>query len=250
MSDTIKTIENAFDVIDLLEAHEKMGVGEISSNLGLAKTTTHRILKTLASRGIVDQDDQERYTLGYGMYKYARGINHHNLLINLARKPMKEFAKKTGETLNLGVLVDQEVIVIHFEEGEFYALQPTLSVNSPLNCSGMGKIFLSEFDDDALASYFSNEFKQRTINTITSKQAYLEEKQEILDKRLAYDNEEYEYGLSCIATCILDHDDKVIAALSISGPTSRLRYKQMNNLAKALRAAAQEINQTIKNQVQ
>ncbi|MEG0328718.1 MAG: IclR family transcriptional regulator [Erysipelothrix sp.] len=245
MSENIKTIDNAFDIIDLLDKNEKMGVGELSTSLDLPKTSVHRILKTLHNRKIVIQDDQERYTLGYGMYKYAQGINKHNLLVNCARLPMQEFARKTGETLNLGVLVGDEVIIIHSEEGEYYSLQPMLSANSDLNCSGMGKMFLSQFDNDSLVNYFNQDFKLRTINTLTTLSEYETEKVEILEQRLAYDNEEYEYGLSCIATAIFDNESRIIAALSVSGPTSRLQYKDREYLADMLLETANAIHDDV-----
>lgn len=242
MSENIKTIDNAFDIIDLLDAQGQIGVGEIASQLNLAKTTVHRILKTLHNRGIVIQDEQERYTLGYGMYKYAQGINRHQLIVNIARKPMARFAEKTGETLNLGILVGDEVVIIHSEEGEFYSLQPTLSASSDLNCSGMGKIFLSSFSEENLVTYFDQDFKHRTINTITSLDQFKQEKDLILTQGIAHDDEEYEYGLSCIATSITDKNKKTIAALSVSGPTSRLQYKNVDTLTQELLKTADEIN--------
>lgn len=246
MSENIKTIDNAFDIIDLLDAQGELGVGEIAAQTDLPKTTVHRILKTLHNRGIVIQDQEERYTLGYGMYKYAQGINRHQLIVNIARKPMAKFAEKTGETLNLGVLVGDEVVIIHSEEGEFYSLQPTLSASSDLNCSGMGKVFLSSFTDDNLNTYFNQDFKHRTINTITTLSQFKKEQDQILEQSIAHDNEEYEYGLSCIATSIKDKESKIVAALSVSGPTSRLQYKNVDILTRELLKTAEEINEIVK----
>lgn len=245
MSENIKTIENAFRIIDLLHENGSMGVSDISKSLNLPKTSCHRILKTLSNLDLVQQDDQEIYCLAYGMYKYARALDQDQLLIDLAKDDMARFAKETGETINLGVLIGDELMIIHSEEGDFYALQAILSQSSPLNCSGMGKIFLSEFSDDSLNRYFSGHFDKRTMNTITSLEEFLEEKPKIMDRRIAYDNEEYEYGLSCISTGLYNKDGRVLAALSISGPTSRLKHKGMENLEKALLEASKIISKKI-----
>lgn len=245
MSENIKTIENAFRIIDLLHEEGSLGVSDIAKKLGLPKTSSHRTLKTLQNLDIVRQDKQEIYSLGYRMYKYARALDTDELLIDLAKEEMIDFAKETGETINLGVLIGDELMIIHSEEGEFYSLQAILSQSSPLNCSGMGKIFLSEFTDEELKRYFSQDFEKRTINTITTLEQYLKEKPAIVERNLAYDHEEYEYGLSCISTGLYNGKNEVIAALSISGPSSRLEHKGLEQLEKALLETSQRISKKI-----
>lgn len=234
MSENIKSIQNAFEIIDLLYETGSMGVSELSAQLELPKTTTHRVLKTLRNLNIVDQDKQDVYSLGYSMYKYSQGIKQDQALINTAMPAMDHFSKQTGETINLGLLVGDEVVVIHSSAGEFYNLQPTLSQSSPLYCSGMGKVYLSQFDDKQLDQYYSQSLVKRTVNSITEKQDYEKERDYFLKTKLSYDNEEYEYGLSCISTAVFDPNHKLIAALSVSGPTSRLKHKGVKNLEKKL----------------
>ena len=246
MSENIKSIENAFEIIDLLYETGSMGVSELSTELKLPKTTTHRVLKTLRNLNIVDQDKQDIYSLGYSMYKYSQGIKQDQALINTAMPAMDTFSSQTGETINLGVLVGDEVVVIHSSTGEFYNLQPTLSQSSPLYCSGMGKVYLSEFNDDELSAYYDQGLVKRTVNSIIQKEDYEKEKEHFLRTRLSYDNEEYEYGLSCISTAVFDPTNKLIAALSVSGPTSRLKHKGIDNLEKKLLETSIAITESMK----
>ena len=75
MSENIKTIENAFQIIEHLHDNGKIGVSDIATALGLPKTSAHRILKTLQNLNVVIQDEDEIYALGYSMFKYASGIH-------------------------------------------------------------------------------------------------------------------------------------------------------------------------------
>lgn len=99
-------------------------------------------------------------------------------------------------------------------------------------------------DEASLKEYFNNKLEKRTINTIIRLDDFLKEKEEILKKDLSYDNEEYEYGLSCIATPI-KKDGEVIAAISISGPTTRLKFKNYDKLKEKLLEAKKKIEENI-----
>lgn len=74
MSEKNKSIEYAFEIIDLLDEAGSMGVSELSTQLKLPKTKTHRVLKTLRNLNIVDQDKHDIHSLGCSMYKYSQGI--------------------------------------------------------------------------------------------------------------------------------------------------------------------------------
>ena len=246
MSENIKTIENAFQIIEHLHDNGKVGVSDIATALGLPKTSAHRILKTLQNLNVVIQDEDEIYALGYSMFKYASGIHQDQTLIDTASPAMSEFSKETGETVNLGILLGDEVLVLHSAIGEFCSLQPTLSQSTPLYCSGMGKVFLSQFEEKKLESYFESDLKERTINSITEKISYDKEKSIFFETKIAYDNEEYEYGLSCISTAIYSNDGKIIAALSVSGPSSRLIHKGYKELEKRLLETSKAITENMK----
>ena len=110
----------------------------------------------------------------------------------------------------------------------------------------MGKVFLSQFEEKKLESYFESELKERTINSITEKISYDKEKSIFFETKIAYDNEEYEYGLSCISTAIYSNDGKIIAALSVSGPSSRLIHKGYKELEKRLLETSKAITENMK----
>lgn len=112
----------------------------------------------------------------------------------------------------------------------------------------MGKLFLSQFSDKDLKEYFgSNKPETRTVNSVADLEEFLKLKKGIERDGVSYDREEYEYGLSCIAAPIYDTNKNIIAAISISGPTTRLKYKGNDNLKELLVLTTEEISKIYSN---
>lgn len=242
-SDTnIKVIENAFAIVNVLFERERMGIRELAKTLRLPKTTVFRIVKTLVSLNIVEQDGDEQYRLGLGLSQYGSRVNSSLNIVNVSTPSMKRLAKELGETINLGVLYERQVLIIHSEFGEPYTLQLILTPVSPLYCSAMGKLFLSNLDAASRAGYFRQDLPKRTINSIVTLERYEAEMRDIAARGIAHDREEYEYGLSCVSAPIFDASGKIGAALSVSGPTTRLAFKGIDRIEGLLQSAAREVS--------
>lgn len=243
--DNIKVIENAFAIVATLFEQERMGIRELGKTLGLPKTTIFRIIKTLASLGIVLQDGDEQYRLGLALSQYGSRVNRSLDIVNIAAPFMKTLAKELGETVNLGILYEDQVLMVHSEFGEPYTLQLILKPVSPLHCSSIGKLFLADRDAAARARYFKRDLPRRTVNTIVTMKRFEEEMKDIVARRIAHDREEYEYGLSCVAAPVFDADERIVAALGVSGPTSRLAFKGIADMENALQKAARDVSKVV-----
>ncbi|MDF0480200.1 IclR family transcriptional regulator [Vagococcus sp. PNs007] len=243
-SPIIKNITDAFEILDLLNNHQEMGVTEITERTGLSKTTVFRLIKSLEAVHAIKQKPDQKYILDYQIAKYAQNAGKSDQLSNLAEPFMKEIREQTGESVNLGVEYEDEVLIINTIEGEFYQLQTTLLPVSPLYCSGMGKLFLSQWSDNDLEAYFKT-VRARTVNTLTDVANFKKEQQQIKVENIAVDNEEYEYGLSCYAVPIYNKNQKLVCSLSVSGPTSRLKSKGIDKLVKVLKEQAALFQQVI-----
>lgn len=241
-NDNIKVIENTFLILDLLFENKKMGIRELAKTSELAKTTVFRIIKTLESLNVIEQDIDEQYYLGLKLSKFGIHINSSLDLVQFAAPFMKELAAETGESINLGILHEQQALIIHTEIGESYTLQSMLQPISPLYCSGMGKIFLSSMTAEERKTYYQQNLVQRTVNSLVSLEQFEPEIGKILQQKIAFDHEEYEYGLSCVATPIYNNHQEIIAALSLSGPTSRLAFKGQDYLEEKLKYCANRIS--------
>lgn len=241
-----QSVINSFKILEAISnSSSYIGVSQLSKETSLPKTTVFRLLETLHYLGLIKQNDNQEYTLGRAFLKYIDKVKNQEDLVSISTPFLKEFASTVGETINLGILYNNEVIYLKSIRGERFTFRVQLLPVAPLYNSSLGKIFLSTFSNETLEDYIHKTiFEKNTINTIVDIDAFKEEINKVKKQNIAYDNEEAEYGLTCVALPIIK-SNKVIAAISVSGPTSRLKIKGLNKIIQALQNTADNINHAI-----
>ncbi|WP_170311637.1 IclR family transcriptional regulator [Vallitalea okinawensis] len=244
---SVTMVDRALQILNqIFIADEPLGVTRLSQDLDLPKATVYRILSTLQDGGFVNKNYNDQYDLGLIFIQYAEKVKGKLSLDRIAAEYMEKLAEDIGETVNLGIYFNGNMVTIYSVKGESSILVSKLIPVAPLNCSSTGKIILANMEEEELIKYFeTGNIEKRTRNTITTYEEYIKEREEIRQEEVAYDREEYEYGLSCIAYPVYDAKDEIVAALSISGPTSRLEYKNIASLVEKLKLTGQLINKKI-----
>ncbi|ADK15986.1 MULTISPECIES: IclR family transcriptional regulator [Clostridium] len=245
--DSISMVDRAIQIInEIYKSEVPIGVSEISSNLDLPKATVYRILNTLFQNSIIEKDKNGKYGLGLIFIQYSEKVKS-KVDLNLIAKPfMVDLSAKTGESTNLGILDEDNVVTISSVNGESSVLVSRLIPVSPLHCSSMGKIFLSYQDDEMIKAYFKRHNQKRTVNTISNYEDFLLERKKIIAEQISYDIEEYEYGLGCISAPIYNSKGKIAAGISVSGPISRMRFKGIKYIENELKNVANKISEKVK----
>ena len=244
----VSILGRAFQIMDcILESTEPIGVSQISKLTEIPKANTFRILKTLEELDAITEIG-DGYVLSTQLIKYGNGAKRHNKFLPVVVPYLEKLADEVGETVNLGIQYQGSVLVIHSEDGGANtSLVSSLSPIMPMYCSSIGKLLLSHKDDAEIDQYFeTTECLKRTVRTLTTKEEFLAERNEILKEGISYDREEYDYGLSCFSMPVRNMRGQIIAGLSVSGPTSRLSYKGIEKLQQILRVAVNEINEVIR----
>lgn len=243
-SNTLRMVDRACKILDYLYSlDEAASITALSKDLDLPKANVFRILYTMQQNGLVEKaSGSDLYKLGNKMIQYGEKVRHDFSIVDACKPNMSKLAQDIGETVNLGIIHEESIITIHSEEGEKAVLVSKLIPIAEPHCSSMGKIHLARLSDSELEEYFNKDLKKRTVNTIVDIDTFKKEQLEILDMDMAFDREEYEYGLSCIASPIRNKDGDVIAMVSVSGPTSRLEFKGMDNIIEKLRRTAQSLS--------
>ena len=223
----VQTIERVSLILDILGQHTQgISVKELSEKVELPKGTTHRLLSSLVYFDFVSQDElTKNYHLGFKLVELGNLLINQLDFRNVARPFMLKLAEKTGETIHLVILDQNEALYI-----EKVALNQTglqmmsrVGLRIPIHSSSVGKILAAYLAEDELDQIVKTSgLPRRTQNTITDRTKFKNHLQDVRDKDYAIDNEENEKGIRCVAAPIRDENGVVIAAMSISGPSIRL----------------------------
>lgn len=220
-------MDRAFIILELLrDASRPLGLQEIARRLGMVKSSGFRLLCTLERRGYVERVDGDgRYQLGSSWLSFGRGTLPHRPLTELALPYMRRLLDRFGETLNLGVLRDGEVLYLEMlESPHSFRMAARTGARSPAHSSALGKAivaYLSEGEVDAIVR--TRGLPVLTARTITSPAAWRRELARTRGRGYAEDNAETEPEASCIGAPLFAADGTVVGAISLSGPTSRVR---------------------------
>lgn len=223
---SLAVIKRTFEVIDyIFENNGKVSFSDIQNSLSIPKATTFRIVSTLEEEGIIRRI-HEYYHLGNIFAYYGEAVKSEMTLLSISENILRDLAKTIGESVNLHIFYKDIVLNIASFKGEYSVLSSGLISIAPLNCSSTGKLFLANKNPELISEYFSSgKVERRTKNSIVDYNSFMEIRDELLEKHIAYDDEEYEYGLFCIGIPITDYLGRMVAGVSISGPKARIQMK-------------------------
>ncbi|WP_300611727.1 IclR family transcriptional regulator [Trebonia sp.] len=222
-------------VSEVVAAPDSVTFTELAAATGLAKSTTSRLLLALERNGLVRRDDDGRFSPGEMFVRYAWRGGAEAGLVEVARPFLDRLGSVTGETVNLGVARDGVVEQIAQVDAK-YLIGGTNWVGRPvpLHCAALGKVLLAY----GAASLPPGRLAARTSRTITSRGALLDDLRFVRDRGYAVTDEELEPGLVAVAAPVRRDGGVVVAAMSVSAPSSRLSAAKVSSVAEACVAAA------------
>jgi IclR family acetate operon transcriptional repressor len=228
----VQSVERTLDILEsLVDFGSEVGLVEISQAVTLPLATVHRLLGTLIRRGYVKQNRQNRkYSLGFRALQMGNDMRQRFSLRLEARPFLHRLMERTGESANLAVLDDGEVVYIdQAQSSKILRMFTQLGNRVPAHSTGSGKVMLAfgppETAEGVLRRYG---MPARTQNTITDPAHFREELGRIRGQGFALDDEEHEEGVRCIAVAVRDGSGQVVASLSVSGPATRLNDAQVS----------------------
>ncbi|MFI0981640.1 IclR family transcriptional regulator [Streptomyces sp. NPDC021093] len=225
MARNIQSLERAAAMLRLLAGGERrLGLTEVAAALGLAKGTAHGILRTLQHEGFVEQDPASgRYQLGAELLRLGNSFLDVHELRARALVWTDDLARSSGESVYLGVLHQQGVLIVHHVFRPDDSRQ-VLEVGAmqPLHSTALGKV-LSAYDPVAHTEAVEAGRESFTAHTLTSAEHF----EEVLDltraRGWAADVEETWEGVASIAAPIHDRRRMPVGAVGITGAVERVR---------------------------
>lgn len=245
----IKSIDKALDIIECFATSQNgLRISTISKKLNLPISTTHRLLDTLVARNYVRQDiETKKYCLGLEILRLQGVLLREMDLVSKALPHLTRLLSECNETVHLAVLDQGEVVYIQtLASSHSLAMYTPIGKRNPVHCTALGKILLSGLSVEEVKKIVKDKDLIRfTPNTIVSFDVLMEEIQRIRSSDLTVDNEELSTGIKCIAGPLKNHEGKIIAAVSISGPVMRMTPEKDKELLEKVRVACQNISRDI-----
>lgn len=230
-----QSIEKTFQVIEIL-ANQKgyMRLQDISLAASIPASTVLRLLNTLIQYNYVTQNPEtHKYSLTLKFAKIGSMVRSQFSISDIARQYLVDLSIRCNESACLAIEQDMEVVYIDAVDGPDSMLKTMQRIGkrAPLHSTGVGKLMLLNYDATNLNKYvIKTKLAPLTKNTITSQDKLEEELSKIQILNYAFDDEECELGARCVASPIRDYTGKVIAAISVSGPTTRMTLKKIDTI--------------------
>jgi len=243
---SIQVLDRAARILDCfcLERPE-LRLTEITAATGLHKSTAYRLLEVMRRHHFVQFDEAAgTYRVGIRLFELGAVAMAGCGFEKCALPALEELASGTGETAHLCVLHELDIVHIAKVESRF-ALRIATPVGGrhPAYCTSVGKAILAYLPSEALAAYLgTTELRPLTAKTITSPTILKAQLRRVAERGYALDDEEVHEGVRGVAAPVLDYSGEVVAAITITGPASRITRSKLPELAEQVIKAADNIS--------
>lgn len=243
----VQSVERTFELLELMaEAGGEVALSQLAASSGLPLPTIHRIMRTLVGGGYVRQQPSRRYALGPRLIRL--GETASRTLGAWARPYLTELTEVTGETSNMAVLDgDQVVYVAQAPSRHSMRMFTEVGRRVDVHCTAVGKAILAQLPEETVEQVLARaQMKPQTERSITTVDAMRTELGVIREQGYAVDDGEQEIGVRCLAVAVPGSPSN--AAISISGPETRMGLIAVNEvvplLTRAAKVLAREMDST------
>lgn len=247
-TDEVAVLIKAMSVLSYLAAETSSSVARICEATGVSKPSAYRILKTLEQGGYVVRDEGRReYSIGPALFGLARSLRNSNDLVQLARPVLETLNDELGETVNLGVVNNNQVVYLDtIESAQRLRATVHIAIRDHIHSTALGKAILSVLPrEEARAMLTSTDRPALTPNTTTNVKDLMVQLEQYAIQGFALDDEENEVGSRCVGAPILDSQGQPVAAISVSAPTSRMNAKTIASVGRRLTAVCADLGRSL-----
>ncbi len=246
---SVQSVDRALMLLEALALQaDGFRLSDLARQVGLAPSTTHRLLTALERRGFAQFDPaQTRWHVGRKAFAVGVAFTRWQNFIAAAMPFLRRLRDATRETANLGILEDGEVMTVaQVESREIIRAISAPGGRAPVMNSGMGKAIVSTWPDEAIEALVARHgLRQLTRQSLRSFDEVRAEIERIRERGYAYDNEEFTPGMRCIAAVVWSPNGEPVGGLSISALATRLQSAEMPAVGVKVRALALELTQVM-----
>lgn len=248
MSDSVRSVERALDILTCFRLEKpSLTLTQIADQVGMHKSTIHRLLSTLEAKRFVSRDKTTgMYQLGFRFLELASVLLQDIDINHWAQPYLHHLAELSGETVDLAVLDDDHVVYLQVVEcPQRVKIAAAVGEQLPVHCTATGKAFLAFLPEHEVKAILYKGMAKYTERTFTSNEEIFADLRTIHERGFAISEEEYEKDINAVAAPILNSNGCPIAAIAIVGPSFRLSHERMMMLGQSIRETASVITREI-----
>lgn len=239
------TVGKALSVLDEVAAYGRpVRFGELLDSSPFPKATLYRFLQTLTAEGMLTYEpDRQTYSPGIRLVRLAHAAWAQASLAPIARPHLDRLSENTGQTVHLAQIDAAQVLYVDKRNArEPLPMYSQAGKVGPAYCTGVGKAMLAFLPEEELAPIIGQQsFHRFTDHTLDDAYALYEELGEIRTRGYAFDREEHEPGIICVAAPILTDSGRVLGALSVTSSTAQMNLAELEGIAPHIIETSQQI---------
>ena len=241
---TVQTLDRGLNLLKLLAAERGASLSDLAMQAGVPASTAHRLLTTLQGHRVAEFDEtNQHWMIGVEAYRIGSGFLNRINLVEAAQPIMQALVRETGETANLAIVDDGEVVFVSQMESPnpiraFF--RP--GTRSKMHASGAGKALLAQRSQKEVEDILQRRGLEKfTDKTITKPADLFAELDRIHKRGWSFDDEERYVGMSCVAAPVFGATEEPVAAISVSGPSARFVEPSVADFSTVVRNSAKEL---------
>lgn len=242
---SLSSVTSALQLMKVYSVDEtELGISALAKELGVAKSTAHRLAVTLAAEGFLEQNPENgRYRLGLALFELGTLVRRRMDVSTLGLPLLGALRDTTQEAIHLAMLAQSDIVYLYnLESSQAVGTRSYLGMRKPAFCTSEGRVLLAFSPPEQAAAVLKEGGAARTPNTITDPKALARLLDEVRQNGYAVDDEESEIGMRGLAAPVRDATGRVIAAVGLSAPMQRLTKKDLRKLVPQVVATADGIS--------
>ncbi|MGH3326424.1 MAG: IclR family transcriptional regulator [Streptomycetales bacterium] len=238
----IDSVDNALQLLLLLQRHQRLRVSDAAAELGVARSTAHRLFAMLCYRGFASQHPDRTYGPGLVFYELGLAERPPHDVREMARPHLEWLNELLDETVHLMVLTGAHVTFLDsVETTQALRITTRAGVVMPAHRTSGGKALLAELAEEELASTFPDGPPDDTPFAPDDMAGFRRALAGVRRRGYGVNVGESERGITAVGACVHDHNGRPVAALTVSAPSVRLPTRRVPQIAKPLREAVRRM---------
>jgi IclR family KDG regulon transcriptional repressor len=244
LSDSLQSVERALRVVEVL-VHEArpMSVREISEQIGINRTTAHRLVATLCASGWAERAPDGRFQLSVKFLAIGHVVNHQRHFLEEIRPELMRLSQLSRETVHVGVLDGFEVLhVDKIESLERVGVSSRIGTRGTVHSTSLGMAIMAAQDDDEVERYIAAACGLPAPLGLADAEHFLRRLQDARERGFSMDDEDDSIGVRCVGVAVRGPDAHPLFAISITGPSPRFTHEAALRYGPELGATSEQLS--------